>query len=262
MMVTLDERLSDSPYVEAVSQGCTLEDGSTIRPAEANWHMVLSHYQGNTQLMVVGPLSTSGVAAWQAGAEIIWIRFRLGVFMPHLPLKHFVDVEQALPAASSQRFWLNGSALQFPHYENIELFVDRLVAEEVLVSDPLIGAVLQEKMHTGSLYTGSLPPASIHALSPRTVRHRFLQATGLAHNHVRQIERAQRAAMLLKQGVSILDTVYDLGYYDQPHLTRSLKQWVGYTPAQLFRSTVDCHFIQDPALWPDYNSVVQGAAEL
>jgi hypothetical protein len=23
------------------------------------------------------------------------------------------------------------------------------------------------------------------------------------------------------------------GYYDQPHLTRSLKQWVGHTPAQI-----------------------------
>jgi hypothetical protein len=195
----------------------------------------------------------------------VWIRFRLGVFMPHLPLKHFVDVEEVLPAASSQRFWLNGSAWQFPDYENVEPFVARLVAEEVLVCDPLVGAVLQETPHTGtghtgSMLTGSMLTGSIHTVSPRTVRHRFLKATGLAHNHVRQIERAQRAAMLLRQGVPILDTVYDLGYFDQPHLTRSLKQWVGYTPAQLFRSTIDCHFIQDPALWPDYNTVVQSVS--
>jgi AraC-like DNA-binding protein len=67
------------------------------------------------------------------------------------------------------------------------------------------------------------------------VRHRFLRATGVSQNHIYQIERAQRAAALLQQGVSILDTVYELGYYDQPHLTRSLRQWVGYTPAQLLR---------------------------
>jgi methylphosphotriester-DNA--protein-cysteine methyltransferase len=65
------------------------------------------------------------------------------------------------------------------------------------------------------------------------VRHRFLQATGLTQSHIRQVERAQRAATLLRQGVSILDTVYETGYFDQPHLTRSLKQFVGYTPAQM-----------------------------
>ena len=72
-------------------------------------------------------------------------------------------------------------------------------------------------------------------LAPRTERHRFLQATGLSHTHIRQIERAQQAAALLRQGVPILDTVYQAGYFDQPHLTRALKQWVGHTPAQLIR---------------------------
>jgi AraC-like DNA-binding protein len=85
------------------------------------------------------------------------------------------------------------------------------------------------------------------------VRHHFQQATGLSHKQVTQIERAQRAAHLLKGGVSILDTVYELGYYDQPHMTRALKQWVGYTPAQLYRSDISCHFLQDPTLLPDYN---------
>jgi AraC-like DNA-binding protein len=41
--------------------------------------------------------------------------------------------------------------------------------------------------------------------------------------------------MLLEQGVSILDTVEQAGYFDQPHLTRSLKRYVGYTPAQILR---------------------------
>jgi AraC-like DNA-binding protein len=37
----------------------------------------------------------------------------------------------------------------------------------------------------------------------------------------------------LRQGVSILDTVEQAGYADQPHLTRSLKRLIGQTPAQL-----------------------------
>jgi AraC-like DNA-binding protein len=241
MIVTLAERLADSPYVEAVSHGCTTAAGSTIRPAESNWHMVLVRQERETQFLVVGPLTTSGIVNWEGGGEILWIRFELGVFMPHLPHKNFIDAEKALPDASSQRFWLKGSAWQFPDYENVEPFVERLVREEILAYDPLIKTALQDQPHH---------------LAPRTVRHRFLQATGLTQKHVRQIERAQQAAIMLKNGVSILDTVYALNYFDQPHMTRSLKQWVGYTPAQLYRSDRDCHLLQDSLFWPEYNEDV------
>jgi methylphosphotriester-DNA--protein-cysteine methyltransferase len=92
------------------------------------------------------------------------------------------------------------------------------VREEVLVRDPVVEAALQ----------GQLPE-----MPSRTVRHRFLRATGLTQLHIYQAERAQRAEALLKQGISILDTVFEAGYYDQPHLTRSLKQFIGHTPGQL-----------------------------
>jgi AraC-like DNA-binding protein len=237
MVVTLDERVLDSPYLESISHGHTLSDGSTIRPAESNWHMVLVREKGKMRLFFVGPLTTSGIASWQEGAEIIWIRFRLGTFMPHLPLKGFLDIETVLPGAASQSFWLKGSAWQFPDYENVDTFVERLVRDEVLVLDPLVAAALQDK------------PL---AISDRTVRHRFLQATGLTQSHIRQNERAQQAAALLRKGVSILDTVYEAGYFDQPHLTRALKQWVGYTPGQLFQSSRLCDFVQERELQPQY----------
>jgi AraC-like DNA-binding protein len=70
-------------------------------------------------------------------------------------------------------------------------------------------------------------------ISARTVQRRLVQATGLTQSDVLQIERARYATTLLKQGLSILDTVHQAGYYDQPHLTRSLKHYVGQTPAQL-----------------------------
>jgi methylphosphotriester-DNA--protein-cysteine methyltransferase len=70
-------------------------------------------------------------------------------------------------------------------------------------------------------------------MSPRTLRHRFLRVTGLTQGTIRQIERAYHAVTLLEQGVSILDTVQQAGYSDQPHLTRSLKHFMGQTPAQV-----------------------------
>ena len=67
----------------------------------------------------------------------------------------------------------------------------------------------------------------------RSAQRHFLRATGLSHRTVRQIERARYATTLLKQGVSILDTVYEAGYFDQAHLTRSLKTLMGQTPVEI-----------------------------
>ena len=218
MSIVYEERLSDSPYIETITHGYTASNGASIRPAEVHWHMVFVREQGRVHPLVVGPLKTSGVASWQEGAEILWIKFKLGTFMPYLPVTQSLDSETALPKASSQSFWLNGCSWQFPDFENVEIFVKRLVRREVLLCDPIIKAVLQGQ------------PQEV---APRTVRHRFLQATGLTQNHIQQFQRAQRATILLQQGFSILDTVYELGYYDQPHLTRSLKRFMGTTPGQV-----------------------------
>ena len=39
--------------------------------------------------------------------------------------------------------------------------------------------------------------------------------------------------MLLEEGTPISDVVYEAGYFDQPHLTRSLRRYMDRTPAQL-----------------------------
>jgi len=67
----------------------------------------------------------------------------------------------------------------------------------------------------------------------RTVRHHFARATGLTHAHIRQVERAQQAAQLLRRGMPIPDVIHRAGYSDQPHLTRSLQHYVGQTPGRL-----------------------------
>jgi AraC-like DNA-binding protein len=222
MSMISEERLSDSPYVEKVMRGWTISEGTSIRPAEIHWHMVFVKHLGDTLPLVVGPLRSSGTASWGQGAEILWIKFKLGVFMPHLPTKNYLDGEQVLPDASSERFWWKGAARQFPDFENVESFIERLVREDDLVRDPVVSAALQDE------------PLD---MSSRTVRHRFLQATGQTQSHIRQYERAIKAASLLRHGVPILDTVFEAGYFDQPHLTRSLKQFVGYTPAQISRES-------------------------
>ena len=220
MSMISEERSSYSPYIEKIMRGRTLAAGNSIRPAEVRWHMVFVRHAGGSLPLVVGPWTSSGVASWGEGAEILWIQFKLGVFMPHLPTRHYRDGEQLLPEASADHFWWKGAARQIPDFENVETFIERLVREDDLVCDPLVDAALQDRSPE---------------ISPRTLRHRFLQATGQTRNHIRQYERAIKAASLLRHGVSILDTVFEAGYFDQPHLTRSLKQFTGYTPAQIVR---------------------------
>lgn len=221
MTIVFEQRASDSPYIESVITGYTESDGMTIRPAESHWHMVFSRRHGKMFPIFVAPLTTAGITSWGKDAEILWIKFKLGVFMPHLPARKFLGVETYLPNAAGEAFWLKGSAWEYPDYDNAETFINRLAREDVLLHDPIVDSALNDE------------PLDVAA---RTVRHRFLRATGLTQSHIRQIERAQRAADLLRGGWSILDTVEAAGYFDQPHLTRALRQWVGYTPAQIVQA--------------------------
>lgn len=239
MSIIYEERGSDSPYIETVTRGWMASDGMAIRPAECCWHMVFAKVQGVVRPMVVGPLTCSGVVTYGAGAELLWIRFKLGAFMPHLPAKATLDMETVLPVGAGRSFWLKGSTWQYPDFENVETFASRLAREGTLVVDRVVQealAVGREERGAWSVERGARrEERGVWGVevAERTVRHRFLRATGLTQSHIRQVERAQRAAELLRQGVSILDTVYELGYFDQPHLTRSLKRFVGYTPAQI-----------------------------
>ncbi len=170
-------------------------------------------------LTVRGPETTATLAYCPADAEFIGIQFKAGTLMPNLPPQMVMDRRDVnLPQATTKSFWLNGSAWQFPNYENADTFVNWLAHDGLLVQDSVVEAALGREPLEMSL---------------RTVQRRFLQATGLTQTNVYQIERARQATRLLKQGVSILDTVELAGYADQPHLTRSLKRFIGLTPAQL-----------------------------
>ena len=183
----------------------------------------MSKYRGETTVTVRGPeTKATSMHVNLVGGEFFGIVFRYGTFMPHFPVIDLVDGDLDLPDASSKSFWLNGSAWQFPNYENADTFVDRLVRESQLDCDPVIEPVLRGEPQE---------------LSPRSIQRRVLQATGLTQSSIRQIERARHATLLLQQGVSILDTVDQAGYADQAHLTRALKHLIGKTPAQIINKS-------------------------
>jgi hypothetical protein len=98
--------------------------------------MVFVRKDGEVRVVFAGPWTTAGLTYYAAGAEVLWVTFKLGTFMPHLPAGNFLDAETILPEAASRSFWLKGSARQFPDHENTETFVERLVRNDALVRDP------------------------------------------------------------------------------------------------------------------------------
>jgi AraC-like DNA-binding protein len=184
--------------------------------------MVVTRHQDKTTLTVRGQETKATPLHCPADGEWLGIRFKRGTVMPHLPASNLVDGDVNLPNAASQSFWLHGSAWQFPDFENADTFVDWLVRDRLIVRDAVVEAALQ---------------GQLKELSIRTTRRHFLRTTGLTQSAVRQIERARYATILLQQGVSILDAGFEAGYYDQPHLTRSLKYFIGQTPAQIMDSS-------------------------
>ena len=222
MLFTSEVRPSDSSFVQAIWRTQSEGTGAFISPAAIHWDMLVMKYRGTTTFTVQGPETKATHASVPADAEWLGITFQLGTFMPDLlPIRLLDRHDVNLPEASSKSFWLDGSTWEFPTYENADTFVNRLVRAGLLVRDPLVDAVMQEY---------SLD------LSPRAVQYRFRQATGLTHKTVQQIQRARQAATLLEQGRPILDTAYQLGYFDQSHLTNSLRRYIGQTPAQISRA--------------------------
>lgn len=227
--IVFEDRPSDSRFVERIWR-CHSESAGTFHSiAACHWEMVVARHAGRTSLTVRGPETRATRADCPAQGEWLAIRFKLGTFMPRLrpgDLRDRNDV--TLPEAGTRSFWLDGSAWEYPDFENAETFVERLVRGGWIAADPAVGAALR---------------GEARGRCTRTLERRVLQATGMTQGIIRQIGRARHATNLLKRGVSILDAVDAAGYYDQAHLTRSLKRWTGQTPAQILRAESQLSFL-------------------
>jgi hypothetical protein len=220
MNAIFEGRPSDSPYIDTVWRGHILHDYAPVCPADTCWNLLFMR-RGRHWVVTAEGATTHYVPKTQPDdTEFLVIKFRLGIYMPHLSADQLVNRDALLPNGGDQSFWLKSSAWQYPSYENAEVFVKRLFREGVLAQEPAVT---------------SQAPAEV---SSRTIRRRYLRATGLTPRLIHQISRAQTAARMLAEGTPILDTAYQAGYADQPHLTRAMRRFIGFTPAQLLGSSL------------------------
>lgn len=223
MGLLFEERGSNSCMVDRIWRSQSVESGSFVSTAAVNWEFVITTYQGETNITLRGPETCASAAEFPEhgmdDAEFFGIAFTLGTFMPHLPPGQAMNRHDlVLPKAAGSRFWLNGSSWEYPTFNNPDVFIKRLIREGILSVDPVVTAALRGENTV---------------LTHRSVQAHFAHATGLSPNLVYQIERAHQAAEHLRQGKTILQTMQALHYYDQPHMTRMLKRYLGRTPTQI-----------------------------
>ena len=227
--IHFDDRPSDHPFVEKVWRCHSERADNFLSVAANNFEMALTRLGGKTFLTLRGPETAATAVDCPAEGEWIGIRFKIGTFMPEfLPgsLRDHQDV--TLAPATGHSFWLNGSALEYPDFDNAETFVKRLARSGILSRDPIVDDTLLRR------------PCK---LSLRSAQRHFLRSTGITYSTFRQIERARHATNLLREGVSILDVVSSLGYFDQAHLTRSLRRLIGQTPTQIIQGQRQLSFL-------------------
>jgi hypothetical protein len=214
----LEERATESPFADAIWRTKSAPHPSFISIAASHWQVVIWRQDGETHVTVGGPYTKATAVPIPADTDFIGIQMRVGAYMPDLPVLSLVDGDLNLPRSVGNSVRLNGSTFEIPTYDNADAFVNKLAREGVLVIDPVVSDVVRG--HETDL-------------GRRSIERRVRRATGLTLGAIRQIERAKKAAELLDRGATILDAGMSTGYADQAHLTRSLKRFMGQTPAQI-----------------------------
>jgi AraC-like DNA-binding protein len=229
LFLVFNDRPSDSPFIERVWRCHSERAGQFHSIASPHWEMAVSCVKGRTFLTIRGPETKATLADCPADGEWFGIRFKLGTFMPSLPVSALIDRnDKDMPDMAGRGFWLDGAEWEYPDFETAEDFVSRLVKSGLITRNQAITEGLA---------------GDEQALSLRSAQRHFRKATGMTHSTFRQIERARRAVQLLKDGHSILDTVHEAGFFDQPHMTRALKRLVGQTPAGVLRQDKQLSFL-------------------
>ncbi|MGH9192768.1 MAG: helix-turn-helix domain-containing protein [Acidimicrobiales bacterium] len=217
-LFALEARSSRSPLVEETWQTRSEPEGSFISVAATHWEMVVTRQRGGARVTVRGPETRATTVPIPQDAEFFGIQFSVGTFMPGLPPGRLVDRTVTLPTATTRSFWLDGSAWELPGPDTADVFVDRLMRAGLLVHDPIVA----EALH-----------GDVEGFSTRSLERRVAWATGLSRGATGRIRRAERAVELLSRGVPASEVARRTGYADQPHLTRSLRRFVGQTPSQI-----------------------------
>lgn len=220
MSVAKDNRPSDSPLIQRVALRRYLGGEGDVAMPDGARDVVVIKQNNHVYVMLTGNITHPIPLDFPPGTEVMNIMLAPGASFGSSELTgpKMLNESLFLPAAAKGKVWVGSDVLEIPTFENAEGFVEKLVQNGLLHADQLVARLVE---------------GNPMAASERTTQRRFLQATGLTYKYFTQIERAWKAASLLQMGQPALDVAFALGYTDQPHMIKSLKQILGQTPTQL-----------------------------
>lgn len=228
MLIAFDGRPSDSPYIEQVWRSRCDQGGRFISIAEGRLELVVSRLPGVVSASFRGPETRATDLTCPRG-EWFAVRFRPGVYLPAHPTSELMNLHDLfLPTESDGSFVIGEHRCRELGFETAEDFVHRLARAGFLLRDDTVAAIVDGG--------GGLP-------TQRSAQRHFRRATGLTPGEFGRIERARYAANMLRSGAPILDTVHETGYFDQAHMTRSLRAFIGLTPAAVARADTQLSFL-------------------
>ncbi|MGN7860186.1 helix-turn-helix domain-containing protein [Microbacterium sp. 22303] len=209
-----EHRSSDSPLIEQVWRSRSTGATTMMSVARAHWDLVFWEDSKGLHAGVQGPETRASEAPVPQGASFLGVRFALGTRLSGLSPSSLVDRFTTLPIACGE-VRIGPDQVRLPRYNDAEDFVELLLRRELVLVSPLDDA----------------------AVSSRTRQRRYLHAVGMPFRTVQQIARAHDAAVLLQHGRAPVDVVQECGYFDQPHLARSVRRFIGNSAGELARES-------------------------
>lgn len=206
----------DASIVDRVWRTRSDAEDTMTSAARTCWHLILSRTQGRMLASLRGPETRARTTRVPPDTEFLGVRFALGMVLRPHPAASVVDGYVPFPVTDSGRIVIGGEEWEAPTYENVEHFLRRLQDAGLLVQS--------------RLGDGEHPEAG---LTKRTLQRRYRAITGLSQTAVRQIDRANAAATMLRDGLDWRTVAGTLGYFDQAHLAHALRRYVGRTAREL-----------------------------
>lgn len=180
--------------------------------------IILVRSNDRTKIVLRGPETKPRNEHYMPGTTWVGIRLHPGVKLKNFPAQQYVDCSRSLPADSSGRFLFEGTLLHFPEFNNVEVLIERM-CELGFISGNALGDQDSTKQE----------------MSPKTYARFIKQNTGLSPYKLHQLQRMSKVFKLLQEGMPPATIASELGFADQAHLHRAVKQFFGHTPKELLR---------------------------
>ena len=211
-----ERRASPSPYIDTVRRSTSTTDGIYLVTPDGSWDLITAmKADGTRTIFVTGQSSQPNRLPYRAGESSVVISFAAGAYLTPFRGASLTDSYVLLTVHDANHFELAGHILPIPTFENAEELIGQMVYAGLLVSDAIVESVMQ---------------GNPKSASKRSIERHFKTTTGISPKKMANIRRAQHAVRLLKKGTDPSTAAMDAGYYDQPHLTKELKQLMDSSP--------------------------------